>query len=164
MKLSIELETLKTALEIIDNFAEGTKPEVISELEDLVKQASAKFKVVRQDETHNWGFDEGRDLGTIYGVYLVDTNEVTHCCEITPSYYLRHLYDTCDSPDGVVRDEVESYSTCDDQNIYVHCHVIDAMKAPDVYVCQPMEEHELADNYDALIEGYLEHFNGNHML
>lgn len=163
MKLSIELDTLKTALEIIDNFAEGESPDAIKELRDLVKQASAKFIVVRLNETHKWAVSP-RTPATIHGVYLVDTNEVTHCCELTPSYYLRHLYNTCVSDDKAFVEEVETYSTPDDQNIYVHCHVIDAMKAPDVYVAKPMEENELEDSYDRLIEAYLEHFRGNHAL
>lgn len=165
MKLSIELQTLKDCLEIIDNFAEGEPPESIKELKDLVKQASAKFRVVRRNETYNWNFNEGTSgTWTIHGVYLVDMNEITYCCEITPSYYLHHLYNTCESDNLIVKDEVENFSTPDDQNTYIFANIIDNLDRKDYHPCSEITEEDLEESYDKLVEAMKEHYIGNHYL
>ena len=77
---------------------------------------------------------EGK-IAKVYGVYLFDRNEITHCCEMTPSYFLTHLYDTvCLTPeaDDTLTDEeksriYEEYENEGGEDIYVHCHTIDNM-------------------------------------
>ena len=71
----------------------------------------------------------------IRGVYLLNRNERTFCCEMTPSYWLIHLYDELIFPADVDLDESrkdaldEEYGHCGGENIYVHCHSIDAIIA-----------------------------------
>ncbi len=62
---------------------------------------------VEIDETRNWNLDD-KDrpfVEKITGVYFYDRNEHTHCCELTPSYYLRTLGSSIhfksDTPDAV---------------------------------------------------------------
>ena len=52
------------------------------------------LKLVKIDVTHNWNEDYLKEInsGKVYDICLYDSNQVTHCCEITPSYWLVPLY------------------------------------------------------------------------
>jgi len=65
----------------------------------------------------------------IRGVYLFDRNRRTHVCELTPSYWLIHLYNQIilvDNVDESRREELyEEYECYPSDDIYVHCSTID---------------------------------------
>ncbi len=87
------------------------------------------------DETGHYNIDpaDAPYIAAIHGVYVFDRNQQTHCCELTPSYYLIHLYDsvlfTGDVSDEKREELDEKYCYCESDDIYVHCHEIDLMIA-----------------------------------
>ena len=83
------------------------------------------FNVVKIDETRDW-IDPIKEHGPIWSVYFYDPNQVTHLCELTPSYYLHFLYYTTDEPPPEnIQDDIETVLfSYGDKNIYVHCHGI----------------------------------------
>jgi hypothetical protein len=53
-----------------------------------------EFKYVRIDETKHWNEKLLAELGPgtkIIATYVFNAAEVTYCCELTPSHYLRYL-------------------------------------------------------------------------
>lgn len=128
------------------------------------------------DETQGYAIAEADRplIAQIQSVYLLDRNQRTHLCEITPSYYLTHLYDTVVAVDGVgdeERDRLDSeyaHEASDDK--YVHCHEIDwIIEARDRGVVYHYGDPEVPDdedktdeeNHDAQMEALREHFCGN---
>lgn len=96
--------------------------------------AKRKFIVVAINETHNWaeGLLESHGLEAAFGLYLVCTDERTHCCEITPSYRMDFLnnafvYDTDDEAAHEAAGELAFEGGAD--TIYMHCHTVDGMDA-----------------------------------
>lgn len=56
---------------------------------------TADLRIVRTDSTKEW--DLSREhwrmyIDKIYTFYLVDVNQSTNCCELTPSYWYEFLY------------------------------------------------------------------------
>jgi hypothetical protein len=109
----------------------------------------------------------------IRSVYLFDRNERTHCCELTPSHYLIHLYDQViltdagDELDDYAKDDIyQTYEYCGSEDIYVHCHVLDRIIAKadrgnhyhDGIVNAPYAD----TTHDEQMEALREHFCGNH--
>jgi len=97
---------------------------------------------VALDETDHYTIEEADRpyIEKIMGVYLFDRNQRTHCCELTPSYWLTHLYDqviltevgrALEELDGFAADMFyQEYEQCASDGIYthyVHCHSIDAL-------------------------------------
>lgn len=86
------------------------------------------------DETNLYTIDpaDAPYIARIRGVYLFDRNERTHCCELTPSYYLIHLYDQVIPTDaGEALDDAdrealyEKYEHNGGEDCYVHCGEIE---------------------------------------
>lgn len=130
--------------------------------------------VVAFDETRNYRIAEKHRplIQSIRGVYLFNKNEVTHCCELTPSYLLIHLYDEVVLA-GEVSDELrekisEEYEHCGGDDIYVHCHTIEVDRGGHRpgwvhHYGNPEVSYEDSD-YNEQMEGLREHFCGNHVL
>jgi hypothetical protein len=129
-------------------------------------------RVIARDETDNYHILDGhrKYIKAILGVYLYDKNEITHCCEFTPSYYLRHVYDTVVLTDAGAelseagKDEIfERYENCGGEDIYVHCSGIDAMEKNKArYHVHGETGVSFEDtSYDEQMESLLDHFRGN---
>ena len=134
--------------------------------------------VVAFSEKHHYQIEEKDQphIQDIRGVYLLNRNERTFCCGMTPSYWLIHLYDEViltedaeEALDDYERDRLfQEYEHCGGDDIYVHCHAIDAMIA----AMKPTTVHHHGRtgvpysqaNYDEQIEALAEHFCGNHCL
>jgi len=90
---------------------------------------------VALDETDHYNIDQADApfIVRIRGVYLFDRNERTYCCELTPSYFLIHLYDQiefADEADEDVREALdEKYAHEPSDDIYVHCGDIERIIA-----------------------------------
>ena len=86
---------------------------------------------VALDETQYYNIDpaDAKYIERIDGVYVFDRNHRTACCELTLSYFLRHLYTSIVFSDGVddaTRDRLEmDYAHCEGDDFYVHCCDID---------------------------------------
>lgn len=62
------------------------------------------FRLVAIDETRYWSEEITKHTGRIAAVYLINFAEVTHCCEITPSYWAEFVCNIFENyfrePDG----------------------------------------------------------------
>ncbi len=141
------------------------------------KEFLPNLLVVKFDETMNWSDDIQQKAGKIYGYYLVDTSEITHCAELTGSYYCRFLYNRVENIDAFVIEEDEDSVTYSDEleeieyggssentNIYVpEFTKLDVVS--DSY-CEKYSETELQDfleesAYEDFIEEAIEYFKCN---
>lgn len=142
------------------------------DLHDQIKQNKAKLVAVRLDETHFWNEDLLQGARA-FGVYLIDLNECTYCCEITPSYTLYPMYHYTDSEDESVCETV-TLEPMGSEVTYMHCSGIDALleaharkAGPWVYTWpgKPIsEEMDLEEDYDAFIRAEIESCIGNRPL
>jgi hypothetical protein len=135
------------------------------------------------DHTSDFAIDEAHlpHIQEIRSVFLFNRNEITYCCELTPSYWLIHLYDevilTPDADESLSEDEksaiYEAYEYAgsgSDWDRYVHCHEIDAMirKRPR----KRFTIHHVGSTgvsykdvpYEEQIESLREHYSCNHCL
>ena len=125
------------------------------------------YAIKEEDQPH---------IQDIRGVYLFDRNQRTFCCEMTPSYWLIHLYDevilTPEADEALNESEKDAiyqeYEYCGGDDIYVHCHTIDGM----ISHSKPNAVHHYGgtnvsfndSDYDEQMEGLREHFSCNHCL
>ena len=88
---------------------------------------------VALDETSHYFIDKADApfIKAIRGVYLFDRNCRTFCCEMTPSYYLIHLYDQVECQPGTSEDRAQqiydAYENHGGEDCYVHCHTIEGI-------------------------------------
>ena len=125
-----------------------------------------KFIIVAINETNYWDLSDLQEVEKVYGVYLVDLNRITHCCEITPSYYLHWItddYTLKESFSEVSEDRREyiedyiRYNCCKDGNYY-HCKYVDSIKSIPVQLSDRDLEDFISDDisYEGLIESVCE--------
>ncbi len=94
-----------------------------------------KLKIVNLNDGDGWREDIlKRAKGRILGKYAFCPDEVTHCCEITPSYELHFIEYFPENPeadgDEENMEEIEegaNLTMSESPIIYVHCHTIDAL-------------------------------------
>ena len=90
---------------------------------------------VALNETEYYNIDaaDRRFIERIDGVYVFDRNEHTHCCELTPSYFLIYAYTcivfTADADDAARDDLQDKYAYQPSDDIYMHCHTVDRLVA-----------------------------------
>lgn len=134
------------------------------EIENQVK--TTNFRVVAIDETHSFT-DENlvKQCGKLSTVYFYDANERTHCCEITPSYYLMPLYIIAENE---ISDEIDEelmnihwkYNT---NPIYMHCHVVDDMKTIEAH-CNAEYEETDSPEHKEILDSAEENLRANHLI
>ena len=96
--------------------------------------ADHDWRTVALDVTGHCDFSEGdRDyVKGIYDVYMYDHNERTFCCELTPSYYLVHLYTTIVFVDNIrdaTRERLdETYCHIPTDDCYMHVSSVERIK------------------------------------
>lgn len=109
------------------------------------------FKYIRVNETKQWNdeFLKKNGIGVMTATYAFDDTAPVHCCELTPSYYLRYLGV---EPDLHVSDECYEEiidAECNIENdFYMHCHVAEKLgpkKAP----CDVESLEELVEEFHA---------------
>ena len=133
------------------------------------------FVVALDETTHYCVRDEHKSLiAEIRGIYMLDRNEITYCCELTPSYYLIYIQDQViltPEADKTLTDEekgsiYEEYEQSGGDNIYVHCRQIDniirSRKKVHHYGKTGVKYSD--SSYEEQIEGLREHFQGNSVL
>ena len=106
----------------------------------LVQEITPKFVAIRMDETRHWTDDIKSRVKVIYSHYLFDEHQCTHCCEITPSYWLMWVgFDIeMEDPEAEIPDDlyeaIESayQSNALENSGYHHCRVIDRIKDEDM--------------------------------
>ena len=94
-----------------------------------------KWTAVRVDETGHCGEEfVARCGGKVFQVYLFDANEVTYCCEVTPSYALYPIavvageYPESDEAQQVLFEELLEAGHGAEM-AYMHCSMIDRLDA-----------------------------------
>ncbi len=135
--------------------------------------------VVALDQTEYWNIkpEHKEHIKAIRTVYFYNKNEVTHCCEITPSYCLYFLYHEVILTDKAVMDVSEQYQSIiydtyeneptDERVTYAHCRDIDALEDKGVHYqstngCLNFSYDDVS--YDDQIESYIEHYRCNHVI
>lgn len=132
-------------------------------------------RIIALDETEYYHLEpeEARYIRAIKGVYLYDANRHTHCCELTPSYYLIFLYNSVNLTDEglALNDEArgELYDKfeveCGGDDCYMHVHTVDqlAEKAGkgEYHVYGDPEVSYDDSDYDEQIEGLVEYCQSN---
>lgn len=128
-----------------------------------------KFVVVRLNETQHWSDDIKAQVKAIYAHYLFDENSHTHCCEITPSYWLRWVGFDIEMEEAGADVPEKLYSTVEDSfhaidnDCYYHCRVIDKIDGENKKVfmegsdLDPWGEDYGYDNvFDEVVTSYYE--------
>jgi len=97
-----------------------------------VKKKHQDWWLIGRVETRFWNFD--KDLlpfvDKVVGVYAFNRAEVTHCCEVTPSFTLWSMGDYVvpkpDTPDAIQEklDDFINSASKDSDPSYVHCRGI----------------------------------------
>jgi hypothetical protein len=91
------------------------------------------FRAMRIDETDYWNDEIKAQLkgGQIWAVYVFDKNQVTHCCEITPSYAMHFIEYYGEMGNGeLTSDELDEEirsAGIDEPVTYIHCSGIDKL-------------------------------------
>lgn len=130
--------------------------------------------LISLDETHNWiiADDDKPFIKAIHTVYLLDRNSHTHCCELTPSFWLIFVYNDIEF-DGEVSEEIRErlYSNYADEggeSCYVHVRniepVLEKATPGKVYHYGSPEVSEDDVERDDQMESLREYFNCNHCL
>lgn len=136
-------------------------------LEPKTKIKIVDMHVIALDETKYWREDIAKACGVIKRVYMFDRNEQTHCCELTPSYFLYPLYSFASNEiSDEMDDKLRSGDNSSLEGMYVHVSNIDKMN--------PMQKgftHHLdgglrytksgGKKYHQIIEAAIEYFSGN---
>ena len=89
-----------------------------------------KLKLVKIDVTHEWNKDFLKQLGSgkVYDYCLYDANQVTHCCEITPSYWLLDIYSETENCLNDVQYDEFVYHNCIGEGFYMHCAQVEQLE------------------------------------
>jgi|LakMenEpi03Aug12_release.lakeMendotaPanAssembly.Ray.scaffolds.fasta_scaffold1722534_1 hypothetical protein len=89
--------------------------------------------IVAIDATSNYSQQMVDEYGRIFDIYYFNINEVTHCCEITPSYCLEYVASYCEKQpeDELLREKM--YDDLQEANLfseggYYHCNYIDSLR------------------------------------
>lgn len=104
-----------------------------------------------------------KKYGRITDVYYYNSNEITYCCEVIPSYYLNYInsYTEKSYQDLNNEDEIQEYEEILEEikmensniGIYVHCHELDKnkkVKLLDDFINYNKEDY--IDNIDNFIK------------
>lgn len=88
-----------------------------------------KLKTFKRDLTAYLDQETRKAVGRYWEIYVYNSEEVTHCCEITPSYECHPItFETENEIDDQMYDVLQ-YGMADDP-IYVHCHTVDPVSRP----------------------------------
>lgn len=127
-----------------------------SGLEALQKEKEEygrRFFLVRFDETEYLSADIDPEYGRLFTAYCYDPDEVTYCCEVSPSYYLMPVYSyfsAARTDNDELRIEIEDTISRLNEPCYVHCSRVDKMT----------EVHKGRNRFDYEDEA-LEYYSGN---
>lgn len=75
----------------------------------LKKRRAPNFHLLAIDEKEYFISQMQEKVRRIFCVYLFNRNEVSYCCEMIPSYFLRALYYLPEYEPGVTEEERETY-------------------------------------------------------
>lgn len=113
-----------------------------------------EFWAVGLDVTKHYEIEEEDKpyISQIVDVFVYNRNECTHCCELTPSYWLMYV-DTFvrfgPTPSDEVKERIDSrYCHEATEDCYVHCSDVDKLKRWNVKVPgEPKTMEEAHENW-----------------
>ena len=135
-----------------------------------MRKNAPDFHVVKVDDTSDWEekFRLKHGISKIYTVYLVDKNQVTHCCELTPSYALYYVGYVAEHVDAEeqISDECDMEIMSQHQESVTYLHVSDFDKAeyeeqywrPEPLTTDMYKEEE---DYREMVNQLLEDYHAN---
>ena len=107
----------------------------------------SQFKIVKINETPMWAESMQKRAGKLTGVYIYDDGEQTHCCELTPSFWLEFIQT---EPENYPEDDQERERLLDDINDaeirggdsshYRHCSAVEKLSPTVLGEFEDMEE------------------------
>jgi len=100
------------------------------------EEIKPKFVAIRLDETEHWSDEIKARVKAIYAHYLFDERQVTYCCEVTPSFWLRWVGFDIETEDPQEEISTDLYDEISDgfhavgldNSGYYHCRVIDKIE------------------------------------
>lgn len=104
------------------------------------------------------GIPEG--VTKIEGVYLFNDAEGVHCCELTPSYYMRCVANLCwydyakltqEQLEEVEDYEAELHRYLWESDFYIHCHNVDVEKC---LIWDKDQDNPTEEDWDDIEEEY----------
>jgi len=100
-----------------------------------------KYKVIAIEQTEFWDTKIQKEAGKLFQVCMFNTDEVTYCCEIIPSYYLIPLYTYCENKvkDITNRDILEYDSL---ESFYMHTSRVNKYRCNDIMEFNSNKEAE----------------------
>ena len=144
-----------------------------------VKKRIVDIRVIALNETEHYVIDEAdkEHIEMIVGVYMFDFNSCTHVCELTPSYFLRHIRDEVrltekSQSELTLEKQEELYDKYENEyqdDIYMHCghvhkiiaHMLTLPNSRDRYCVEGKQELPDDTTYDEYIEEVWEDCRGN---
>jgi len=120
-----------------------------------------KFNLVALEETQYWNPEIIQKTGRIFTAYAYTPDEATHCCEITPSYYLIPVdFFTEKEIDDEFQGELLGDWRAATEPCYVHCSSIDRMPEKiDGFLVKHEDANDFEDEEEAI-----DYFGGNSFL
>lgn len=128
------------------------------------------IQIVKIDQTHFWVDDIKKKVGKIYTVFLYDKSVVTHCSEITPSYYLIPLYYITEFQPHKYSEEIESEideQFGSEEPKYMHCTDVEKLHHADVSRLINFNKRitgRESEFYNNFIEETKEYLTANHVI
>lgn len=114
--------------------------------------------VVKIDETEYWHPDIVEKAGKLYGLWLYDSNRVTHCCELTGSYEMHGLsWESELSVDETMWDEIQTAWSVEGPDLcYMHTTDVEKLESRVL----PLQRCK-KDEYDECWQSIIEHYRCN---
>jgi len=137
----------------------------MSAAEKQERKHEPNWHAIAVDETYGWDkeFLEKNGITKMRGVYLADFNEVTHCCEITPSYclwFVESIPEDYGELDDDKRHEMYSdimQADCHTEpTTYMHCRMVDRMD--DEWKVKLEPDLSYAESEQEIIDAVREHY------
>lgn len=115
---------------------------------EVVGPKRGEWWAIGLDVTRHYNIaDEDRPhIRRIIDTFMYDRSEVTHCCELTPSYWLVYLHTEIEwqgEPSEEIRERIdERYAHEETDDMYVHCAEIAGAKELHIAYGEPATEDE----------------------
>lgn len=95
---------------------------------------------------YNLAAEDRPHIARIIDTFMYDRSVRTHCCELTPSYWLVYLHTEIEwqgFPSDEVRERIDQrYAHEETDDIYVHCHEVEAARQMNVAYGEPATQEE----------------------
>jgi hypothetical protein len=122
---------------------------------------TAIFKLVKFETTQNWREEFLKELGItkVHTWYIFNSNEVTNCCEITPSYELLPVAEEPENVYDMTQENREMFyenatGNLSEDSIYMHCNSVDpiAKDLPSEFTVEYNDDEAIDEYWNLCID------------